>query len=30
MFAQALKGLEEGTAYKPDVIAVTGTMARRQ
>lgn len=25
MFAQALKGLEEGTAYKPDVIAVTGT-----
>ncbi len=25
MFAQALKGLEEGTAYKPNVIAVTGT-----
>ena len=25
MFAQARKGLEEGTAYKPNILAVTGT-----
>ena len=25
MFAQALKGLKEGTAYNPNVLAVTGT-----